>query len=141
MLKFINATFCIILLQMLLQGCSPIYKTNYIYHPIKSEGSRACANECLHNKQNCRSQCLELQRKCEHDANMLAVASELIKNQSSPSTISSTRTNLLNDCYKHADQCELSCDEDHKLCHENCGGEVTVQRLCVKHCEKNPPAH
>ncbi len=137
MFKIIYATLSVILLQILLQGCSPVYKTNYIYHPVKSPKASVCANQCLEQKQTCHSQCLDLQRQCERDANMLAVASDLIKPQSdTTSTISSSRTTLLNDCYKHADKCELSCDVNHKLCHENCGGEVTVQKICVRNCDK-----
>lgn len=138
MFKIIYATFCLLLTSLLIQGCAPIYKTNYIYHPVKSEKASHCANECLQHKQTCRSQCLDLQRQCEREARLLAIASDLINVQSpSNSNISSNRYELLNDCYKQAEKCELSCDEDHKLCHENCGGEVTVQTVCVKNCEKS----
>lgn len=121
----------------IIQGCAPIYKTNYIYHPVTSKKASHCANECIQHKQTCRSQCLNLQRQCEKEANTLAVASDLINRQSTPSSINgSTRHELLNDCYKNEDKCELSCEEDHKLCHENCGGEVTMQTICVKNCPK-----
>ena len=135
MLKNFYAVVSLLLI-VLLQACSPIYKTNYVYHPIRSESEKArhCANDCINYKQTCRSQCLELQRRCEHDANILAVASDLIYHQSH-STLSTTRADLLKDCYKHVDECEQGCELDHKLCHENCGGEVTLQKICVQNCD------
>lgn len=137
MFKIIYATLCLLLISFVIQGCAPVYKTNYIYHPVKSAKTSHCANDCIQHKQICRSQCLDLQRQCEREANTLAVASDLINGQSMlNSTTSSTRHELLNDCYKHADKCELSCEEDHKLCHENCGGQVTMQTICIKNCPK-----
>ncbi len=135
MFKIIYATLCLSLTSLFICGCSPVYKTSYTYHPVKSEKASHCANECLQHKQTCRNQCLDLQKQCEKEADRLAVASDIIKIQSSPdSTMSTNRYELLNDCYKQADKCELSCSHEHKLCHEGCGGEVTTQRVCVKNC-------
>jgi hypothetical protein len=134
MLKTIYAT-TIVFLIFFLQACSPVYKTNYIYHPVQSEKGRACANECIKNKQSCHRECLDLQRQCERDANMLGLASELVKIQAEDATYHSTRTSLIAECQQHLDKCELACDQHHKLCHENCGGEVTIQSLCVKNCK------
>lgn len=134
MFKIIYATFCLLLTSLFIQGCAPVYKTHYIYHPVKSEKANDCVNEGIQHKKTCRSQCLDLQKQCEKEAGQLAVASDLIKTPDS--SISTTRYELLNDCYKQKEKCEASCEEDHKLCHENCGGEVTMQTICVKNCPK-----
>lgn len=139
MLKTIYATICsailLFTLTCFLQGCSPVYKTHYIYHPVSSEKA-VCANECIKNKQICKSQCLDLQRQCERDANMLGMASGLVRAQTGDlNAPPSARLSLIEECKIHLESCELACDENHKLCHENCGGSVTVQSVCVKNCK------
>ena len=125
---------------ILLQGCSPVYKTNYIYHPVKSESAAICANQCLQQKQNCQGNSMEFHRQCEREAYILSMASGFINRSfdatGSSNTNYSTRSDILNHCHKQTEKSNLSCQENHKLCHENCGGEVTLQTVCIQYCDK-----
>lgn len=105
---------------MLAVSCTPQYETTYSFISPKNKEERKCANECIVGKSNCVFQCNQT----------LGVTSMTIDNRSERSLGS-----LFGGNEDKSATCMSQCDINHKMCHENCGGKVIVNKKCVAHCK------
>lgn len=127
---------------LVLQGCSPIYKTNYSYHPIAGKQGQMCSNTCLVSKQSCIQHEQQSYQQCESQAQMAYQMCEASKvwaynakgNLECVANCSCWRSSCSEPDYGR-------CEETYKDCYLNCGGEVTATTACTQFCDETaaPP--
>ncbi|WP_237111386.1 hypothetical protein [Neorickettsia findlayensis] len=121
---------------------NPVYSTSYSFIPPKSQSGRECANKCLLAKQMCQSACEKIhdtrtanilinignkEKKEKHDS--LDEFHELNKRE-----MAEYRREIKEEA--RYERCRDSCNDDHRLCHTNCGGEVIAKTMCIRNCDE-----
>jgi len=124
---------------LLFSGCAPIYETTYQFQPPPTHSGRMCANNCLLAKQNCQQSCQIQQQQCEEIERLRAQSDyqsylnqQLREGRPAKKDVGS----FYRGGYRcQASGCEDDCDENHRLCHSNCGGQVIPLTTCTAFCE------
>ena len=106
---------------VLLASCTPQYETTYSFVPPKDNKGRECANSCVTEKNRCINQ-------CNQSLGVTDTASNIF------STLVNSGTENKPEKSDRVATCTAQCNESHRVCHENCGGKVIVNKKCVAHC-------
>lgn len=131
---------CFIVLSIccLVSGCGPSYKTTYRFSPPPDELGRSCAAGCLERLQGCKARCKAELYQCERLEDIRA-ENEYLK-------YANSRLKSGQKLKKHRhhfksytacrNSCSKECDVHHRICHVNCGGDVTEQTICTARCDQ-----
>lgn len=113
---------------LFLAGCGPVYKTEYSYRPPQSPQGQACIMQCDNMKRQCYIYEDFRVRACEDENRIARLEYErcLSMNYDRCWDMSSFCSSA---DYRH-------CDEEYRLCYQNCGGLITSREICVSGCEK-----
>ncbi|MBU1231606.1 MAG: hypothetical protein KKC77_01880 [Proteobacteria bacterium] len=115
-------------LLLFLFGCGPVYKTEYTYRPPQSPQGQTCIMQCEKIKRHCYTNEEFRVRACE-DENMIA-------------RLEYDRCISMNyeRCWDRSAYCNSAnyeyCDEEYRICYQNCGGLVSGREICVSGCDK-----
>jgi hypothetical protein len=134
-MKQFNGSFFLFLGLISLNGCGPMYNTEYSLVPPKSESGRACTYHCDSGKMQCRQieelrvdrcqiQAREDDRECEARIRWDKGRSPKWYECGSSS------------CTADYDQ----CDAQYRSCFQSCGGRVETTTRCVANCDQIPKA-
>lgn len=119
----------IVLVFFLLCGCGPIYNTQNIYTPPKSNAAMMCIATCEANKGNCHQMQDVQKQECDYRAER--DYQECLRHQDKDHQDK-------NKCYRNycfsADY--SNCDDQYNTCYQACGGIITKQQTCVAFCNK-----
>lgn len=122
---------------LLVTACGPVYKTSYSFAPPPTAEGRQCAQSCLQTHNECKAQCEVKKTQCREIESLKAenaylkyVAEQKDKGKEVERTQSS---------FADYGQCDTGCEENcafsHRVCHVNCGGNVTERRYCTAFCD------
>jgi len=124
---------------LLLAACGPEYRTTYHYTPPPSAEGKHCVAQCQTTQTYCRTNCGHEERSCRQDARWKAqrdydryVDRQLERGRKidrSPSSFESSY-------HCNDSSCEARCNEDFRICYNNCGGTVTSTTRCVSGCDQ-----
>lgn len=132
---FIFTALCF---SIFLGACGPIYQTTYRYQaPVTSEG-RMCANSCLDKMSACKSQCETEAAQCRHIKSLEGENAYLrYLNEQKTKGAKADKT-LINfqDFSSCSNGCQERCENVHRICHVNCGGDVLEERRCTAFCDR-----
>lgn len=103
----------------LVSSCGPFYNTEYEFVPPQRTDERTCANSCIKDKTNCF-------QRCKDRSTIEGFGQNLFTALGSPN---------FHTYEYHKRECEESCNQDHRMCHENCGGKVIAKKVCVYGCK------
>lgn len=106
-----------------LTSCGPQYETRYSFIPPKSPSERICANQCVAEKNQCV-------RQCNQQLGLLDSVSDIT------SSIMDSGNNARRSPSDRVARCTSQCEQSHRICHENCGGTVIANKVCVAFCDK-----
>ena len=124
----------ITLLVFTLSSCGPVFNTEYVLTPPKSESGRTCTFQCETVKQQCL-QIEELQnQRCEDNSRNEQYNCEY------NIRITKNREPKWYEC--GSDSCSVDterCEQSYRSCFQSCGGKVDAITRCVANCEKLPP--
>ena len=133
----------------LVAGCGPRYQTFTSYAPPEDQAGRQCLAQCLSGRQLCRqnaqvqiqqcrlsaqtdAQIQTIRRLAEYNAELAQSHRRRRDAPEQPGTVSPN----YGPCNSDAAIAEQRCLDDHDLCYQNCGGEVTYTTECVANCEE-----
>lgn len=99
---------------------------------------KTCANNCLDTRQVCFDQCEAKEKTCREDAKLDARIAYL--EYLSRKVVNEEKADKnLNDFEKTSHcstaSCDRQCEQSHRICHTNCGGEVIERRYCTSFCD------
>jgi len=122
---------------VLISACGPVYKTDYRFQTPPTAQGKVCAQGCLDKMQSCQNACRAEQAECRHLQSLKAenaylryvterqrTNQEIKKNQSDFESFSACNTD-----------CDDQCAAVQRICHVNCGGNVTETRYCTAFCD------
>jgi hypothetical protein len=138
-----------IALGMLVAGCGPRYQTFTSYAPPQDQAGRQCLAQCLSGRQLCRQNAQVQIQQCRLSAQTDAQIETIRRlaeyqadrgrdhrrHQNTPEQPDTVSPNY-GQCNGEAATAEQRCLDDHDLCYQNCGGEVTYTTQCVANCEE-----
>lgn len=135
--NFASLLACLITCVITLSACGPIYKTEYRFQPPPDERGRICANACLDKMQSCQSSCKTQNTECRHIKSLEAENAYLHyvnERQREDKEVEKSKRDFENysDCNTG---CSEQCESIHRICHMNCGGNVTETRYCTAFCD------
>ncbi|MCL5260128.1 MAG: hypothetical protein M1561_00375 [Gammaproteobacteria bacterium] len=108
----------------LLCGCGPMYNTEYIYTPPKSDVGIMCVSNCASNKSNCRREEDLRNENCEYRAE-----------RDYHWCLSHQGKDDKDKCFKsYCSPNYSNCDSEYNTCFQGCGGVVTPHQVCVAFC-------
>ena len=121
-----------------LNACSPVYKTEYSFIAPPTIEGKTCANQCLNARQSCFSYCEEKEASCRQEAKLDAkiayleyLGRKVVNEQEADKSLSDfERTSHCN-----TNSCDRQCEDSHRICHVNCGGNVTERKYCSSFCD------
>ncbi len=124
-------------LPLLAAACSPVYKTEYRFQPPPTQQGQQCANHCLTTLHSCVSQCEAAKKQCRFEEDLKSEAEFLqyqLLNKDDPNASKKTKKNFTN--YSHCNTgCKSRCESSQRICHVNCGGNITESRICTAFCD------
>jgi hypothetical protein len=129
----IALTAAFLLLAALINGCGPIYGTEYRYSPPPEPEARSCVALCRNTQQLCRS-------TAENRAERETMRCEVEANRDYERCLRAGRRDreALSRCHLRTCPTHLPhdghCTEEFNLCYTECGGEVEVERVCQFNC-------
>lgn len=129
-------TFLVALLLILSTGCGPSYRTLYHFEPPASLNGKRCANECLYKTQECSHQCTHNRYQCEQGAKMAELAHTVVDALATQNKqpYYNSHNGSYHQCVSQENQCIESCKSMHRICHQNCGGDVRSETVCIRNC-------
>ena len=114
-----------------LAACGPFYSTEYRYQPPADDRGRACVAQCEASKTQCRVNAdlraenrelkCEAQARDDYERCLFNAKGEGGKNSCARRS-----------CSESADT--RTCETDHRVCFEACGGVVQSQQVCTFNC-------
>lgn len=113
---------------LLLVGCGPVYKTEYTYRPPQSPQGQTCIMQCDNIKRQCYIHEDFRVRACEDENRIARLEYERCLSMN------------YDRCWDLSVFCSSAdyahCDEEYRICYQNCGGLVSSREICVSGCEK-----
>ncbi len=136
-----NYTLILFLAALFLTHCSPVYRTDYTYYPIKGRQGQMCSNTCLVAKQSCVQSEQQNYQNCVNQANFQY---QMCQNAKVYAYDDDGDWVCVDNCYCYRPSCSSPkiafCEETYKECYLNCGGEVSATTACVSNCEEAAPS-
>ena len=122
-----------------LQACGPQYRTDTTYVAPKSQQGRMCANNCVLSKQQCQQACNQQSSQCDTVARLEA-QNDYLAYVNDRQRLGKEVKRSQSSFYRHnrcpqVAYCYTQCEDNHHLCHNNCGGQVLQETYCVANCE------
>lgn len=119
--------FSLLAIYFLLCGCGPIYNTQNIYKPPKSNAGMMCIATCESNKGNCHEMRDMQKQECDYRAE---------REYRDCQRDAERNHEDKNKCYHHYCSADYSgCDSQYDTCYQACGGIITQQQTCVAFCK------
>ena len=117
-----------------LTGCGPMYQTEYIYTPPKSQTGNACVFQCENSKQQCQQiqemRSEDCERRAEYDYQR---CEDRIYDREG-------RDAKWYECSRESCTADVErCEATYRSCYQSCGGKVEAQTRCVSNCDQIPP--
>ncbi len=113
---------------LFLIGCGPVYKTEYTYRPPQGPQALNCIMQCDNIKRQCYTNEDFSVRACEDENRIARLEYERCVSMK------------YDRCWDRSYYCNsadyLYCDEEYRICYQNCGGLITSREICVSGCEK-----
>jgi hypothetical protein len=119
-------------------SCGPIYKSDYRYVAPTSQQGKQCANTCLATMDACKSQCSTKEAQCRHIARLEgenAYLHYVNARQAQNLSVDKRKRDFYHYGQCNFNSCKEQCEESHRICHVNCGGNVLEDRRCVAFCD------
>jgi len=120
-------------------ACSPLYDTRYTFTPPASAEGTVCATQCAVTESYCRQSCQLNQNACEQQARADAardfdvyVYEQKRKNRPIKKSLRDFERSYY--CPSRTN-CESTCAANQRACHQNCGGSISSERVCVAFCD------
>lgn len=121
-----------------LTSCGPVFKTFYAFEPPKTQTGKNCVNQCNMMKMqcgqledqkaaNCRQRADSAYQECERAARAEVLACKLGGNKNCSKPYCSRDI-----CTKNTE----TCDNQYRVCFQNCGGKITSETRCIRNCDK-----
>lgn len=113
---------------LFLSGCGPVYKTVYSYRPPASPQGQICIMQCDNIKRQCYTHEDFRVRACEDENRIARLEYERCASMG------------YDRCWDRSAFCNSGnywyCDEEYRICYQNCGGFISSREICVSGCEK-----
>lgn len=124
--------FPIVLLMLTIAGCTPSYKTAYLYSLPQDEKQAVCFSICDKHRSRCLQHVQTEKRNCELRNQMAHMAYRqcLSVNRSGPGATSPVCDDNQNFCFSDPERCEAN----YRKCFMDCGGEISEDSVCITHC-------
>ena len=107
-----------------LSGCAPpVYKTEYMLQPPKTQQGQICVMQCEQNRTHCKNNKKGDVKDCEHRNEIARLKLE--------NCIASGAVSCLDTSESCPEVDFAQCNEEHRYCYQSCGGKVTPQVTCV----------
>jgi len=119
-------------LSLTLNGCGPIYSTQYRYTPPVDSNGKMCVNQCASSRDLCRqleeSRASQEQAQCQQNATMRYAL-----------CLSNAKTDQARSQCNSSSYCSRSanterCEGSYRQCFQNCGGRVDSFQVCDFGC-------
>lgn len=117
-------------------GCGPAlprYESHYIFHDPNTSNGLGCVGQCNQIKKQCDEIQEMKRRECENNADLAQRTCEWNIRQREH------RDSKWYECWR--DSCSTdyeTCNKDYRVCYQNCGGQITLETVCVSNCDKIP---
>jgi len=118
-----------ILLTVLL-GCSPQYRTTYLYEVPSTERGRLCVINCQKMKQKCFHWSENSYQQCLNRDVLVNLSTQ----RSSVETFAPHDAHTSYRCEGRKSSQDENCLSDYNACYELCGGFVEAIQECVMNC-------
>ena len=107
---------------LLLSGCMEIYEDRTSFIPPKTKSERDCANDCIKRKDTCITECQRIASEVDIMGNVTSAIGGIFGSSNQGNT-------------SNMKECVTRCEKSHMQCHQNCGGKVLKERVCVANCK------
>ncbi|AHF04986.1 membrane protein [Marichromatium purpuratum 984] len=119
-------------LAVALVACGPVYRTEYSYVPPADRAGKQCLNQCLNMRAMCRSQAESRAANARADCERNAMINYTACMATAKSDSERSKCSATSYCSQDADT--RQCEEEYRLCYENCGGTVSSYQVCEYGC-------
>ena len=106
-----------------LSGCGPMYKTEYILEPPKTQQGQICIMQCEYNRTQCKNNVKSAGKDCKHRNEIAGIKLENCLKAGEMT------------CYDSRTPCPPpnfeQCNKEHRYCYQACGGKAIPQVTCV----------
>lgn len=142
---------------MMLWSCSPMYETRYVVVPPQTQSGKYCANKCIQNKDTCINTCQSTASALEMTNSVISAfkGDDSYKDckakcatkgyidggyfmQDCQAKCTADHNNSRNGSPNYMQDCERSCTKSYMDCHNNCGGHIKTEEVCVAFCKDKP---
>ncbi len=122
---------------VLAAACSPVYQTDYRFSSPPTEQGKQCANNCLDKLDHCLASCRSTEAQCRNTKNLEAEVEYLRyvnRQQKDGKPVELGKHDFTNygEC---STGCEDQCNHQQRICHVNCGGQITETKYCTAFCD------
>ena len=133
LLKAKPQLFSVILLIPIFAGCSPSYKTAYLYSLPMDEKQAVCFSICEEHRGHCVQLAKSEKRNCELRNQIATIAYRqcLSVNKSGyGGAIGPACDDTQDFCFSDIER----CNANYRGCFIDCGGEISEQMICTSNC-------
>lgn len=127
-----------LILLTLLAGCGPQFQTFYDYTPPKSATGKQCITTCRLVLETCKGNVNNSYQACLTRSSNEQRACE--SNRRYEWNKKSKDYECVYNCYCSGEYCPdpdfSECEEDYRICYQDCGGRVVGSSRCVANCDQ-----
>lgn len=116
-------------------SCGPLYSTDYVLTPPKSQSGINCIGRCEDDQDACEESQNQSKSYCEEDnQRQVDDCNERIQREKN-------RGPKWTECGRQitCDYPLSECESAYRLCYKACGGQVREERKCVFNCDAEKP--
>lgn len=123
-----------------LSACGPLYTTKYTMVPPPTSEGRMCVQQCSQARAYCRQGCKIEKMECSQDARDRAMRDyrAYVRRQQAENKPVRKSPSDFEYSYCSTSSCDQQCEDDHRGCYTDCGGQVIARQVCTAFCDQAP---
>lgn len=128
----------LLVVAFLVSACGPVYETRYQFTPPTTPQGQLCVNQCQQINLLCRRNCQLESDSClarEYEQARWRYEDYVRERRAANQPIERSPDDFV---YRYncpsSNSCTPACDNDHRVCYQTCGGQVSATTVCTANC-------